>query len=188
MEQMMTFKKTPLVDTKEITPRDSIPVDFFALCQFMYNANWEVKITTDNHIESNYKPRVSASANSWNGLIVSGYCFGYLAKNNSQDAITEALRKLAELCLLLKETFTDCLPDMTVDQDGFIHKHQGLSSAAEKGNSALLRYVCDHYRNDRRKKDNDLGISNGFIHFNWDSDSTLFSEREVNALHDLVAL
>jgi hypothetical protein len=189
MEQVMPSPNTLSVDTKTITPRNSLPVDFFALCQYMHDADWEVKITTDNHIESDYRPRVSAAANSWNGLVVSGYCFGYLAENNSQDAIIGALRRLAELCLRLEETFTECLPDMVVDQDGFIHTHQGLSSAAEKGNGVLLRYICDHYRRgEQKEKANDLTLVNGFIHFNWDSDSTLFSEREVDALHELVAL
>jgi hypothetical protein len=176
---------TRYVDTTALSPYPSLPLDFIGLCQRLGARGWRVHTTTDNHIESDYRHRVSAERSTWNGLSCPGYHWAYMSEDNSEEAITAALLKVATLCITLETVFSDCFPHMHVDSDGLIHESETLTALAKQGNDALLFFLCKH-RADLQTP-TPLGMQRGFIHFNWGGQSLLFSQTEVEALDEMMS-
>lgn len=134
--------------------REEIPNDLFPLLDFFRKNNWSLKINSDSmmNVIDEQITVIHAETEDWNGLFIHQYKIGYIT---SYDKMTQAIRKLAELCLRLKETFTDTLPSIYI-KDSYIYPDNEWHTEAKKGKLEALNYL--------RKK------------FNEEEDSTLLDD------------
>lgn len=124
--------------------RESIPYELFDLLNVFAENKWDITINTESalNIVDDSVTVVYAGTEDWNGLFIHDYKVGYITEHAT---LTQTIRRLAELCLRLKETFTDTLPSIYI-KDDMVSSDDDWHAEASKGKEEALRFLCERQK------------------------------------------
>lgn len=166
------------VDTYITYVRGSVPHDIGEIASLLAQHQWALSVNGTTHVDDLGRYLISAETSRWADLPVGSYAVGYYAPDGEEKSIIKSARRLAELCLRLREVFSHHLPATTISEDGQICEDVAGTEYMKKGALPLLHYLSDN-RAVVHADLSPLTLSRGFIQLKTQHGELLLSEKDL---------
>jgi len=176
----MAIKK---LNTNITSIRDGIPGDLMSISSFLGGYGWtlSLKSSKEGAVQEG-QPCTFVTAEKRKGLPI--YEYSYFIQSIDEADVIHGLRKLAELCIQINETFTgNSYPEGFVSHDGFIYENIKISEESKKSKTEFYHYLSEQRKN--RKSPDGIYFSYGFLNFSWDAQNVILNMSQIKKISEL---
>lgn len=158
-------------------------LSLFEVIQYMRSFGWTLNLETEG-----LSTICTFKTESWADALY--YEYGYICPSLEELKVLETIKKAAELCLRVCETFKGTFPENNISLEGIIFEDLKLKEKEPQGTSAILQYLCDRHK-ESTPVENPRHVEIRFKKFaslEWGDTSSLFTPTSVHDLDKLIEI